>query len=233
MLGLLNFKKQKTMHTDDNASIEEVRYVVIDLELTGLNERRDSIVSMAGIKMVGGRIDFETVFYRLVKPRTELTSESVIIHEITPSEVREKPDIEKVLSDFIEFCGSDVIIGHCVSIDMGFLNRELKKLTGAVLENPVIDTSAVYAWIQKKFPQRSFPSSFRDSGLFDIAKHFGVPVSGAHNALMDAFITAQVFQRFIPMLREGGIQSIGDLLILGNPSKGGDNVRLSQEMYSF
>ena len=232
-MGLLNFKKQKTMHTDDNASIEEVRYVVIDLELTGLNERRDSIVSMAGIKMVGGRIDFETVFYRLVKPRTELQSESVIIHEITPSEVREKPDIEKVLSDFIEFCGSDVIIGHCVSIDMGFLNRELKKLTGAVLENPVIDTSAVYAWIKTKFSQRSFPSSFRDSGLFDIAKHFGVPVSGAHNALMDAFITAQVFQRFIPMLREEGIQSIGDLLILGNPSKGGDTVRVNKEMYSF
>jgi DNA polymerase-3 subunit epsilon len=233
MLGLLNFRKQRAMHADDRASIEEVRYVVIDLELTGLDERRDSIVSLAGIKMFGGRIDFETVFYRLVKPRTELTSESIIIHEITPSEVREKPDIEKVLSDFMEFCGSDVVVGHCVSIDLSFINRELKSLTGSTMNNPVLDTSAVYAWIQKKFYQQSFPSSFKDSGLFDIAKHFGVPVTGAHNALMDAFITAQVLQRFIPMLREGGIKSIGDLLILGNPSKGGDNVRLTQGMYSF
>ncbi len=234
MVGLLNLGRKKNIAIDENASIRDVRYVVIDTELTGLDEKKDSIVSMAAIRMTGGRIDIEDTFYRLVNPETELTAESVIIHEITPSEVTKKPGIGKVLSEFAQFCGNDVIVGHCVSIDLRFINREMKKAFGSVLRNPALDTSAIYEWIRKRFPSRkAFPYCFSDSGLYDIAKYFGIPVNGAHNAVMDAFITAQVFQRFIPMLNEGGVRSIGDLLSLGNPSKGGDRSGISREMYSF
>lgn len=234
MAGLLNLRRKKRSEIDESVSIRDARYVVIDTELTGLDEKRDSIVSMAGIRMTGGRIDLEGSFYRLVNPETELTAESVIIHEITPSDVTKKPGIEKVLSEFTEFCGDDVIVGHCVSIDLSFINREMKRIYGASMKNHALDTSVVYEWIRKRFPsRRPFPYSFTDSGLYDIAKYFGIPVNGAHNAAMDAFITAQVFQRFIPMLIEGGVRSIGDLLSLGNPSKGGDRSGISREMYSF
>jgi DNA polymerase-3 subunit epsilon len=234
MAGLLNLRRKKQSEIDESVSIRDARYVVIDTELTGLDEKRDSIVSMAGIRMTGGRIDLEGSFYRLVNPETELTAESVIIHEITPSEVTKKPGIEKVLSEFAEFCGDDVIVGHCVSIDLSFINREMKRISGSSMKNRALDTSVVYEWIRKRFPsRRPFPYSFTDSGLYDIAKYFGIPVNGAHNAAMDAFITAQVFQRFIPMLIEGGVRSIGDLLSLGNPSKGGDRSGISREMYSF
>ena len=234
MAGLLNLRRKKQSGIDESVSIRDARYVVIDTELTGLDEKRDSIVSMAGIRMTGGRIDLEGSFYRLVNPETELTAESVVIHEITPSEVTKNPGIEKVLSAFAEFCGDDVIVGHCVSIDLSFINREMKRMSGASMKNHALDTSVVYEWIRKRFPsRRPFPYSFTDSGLYDIAKYFGIPVNGAHNAAMDAFITAQVFQRFIPMLIEGGVRSIGDLLSLGNPSKGGDRSGISREMYSF
>jgi DNA polymerase-3 subunit epsilon len=234
MAGLFNLKRKKRIEIDESISLRDVRYVVIDTELTGLDEKKDSIVSIAAIRMVGGRIDLEDTFYRLVNPETELTAESVIIHEITPSEVTKKPGIGKVLSEFAEFCGNDVIVGHCVSIDLSFINREMKRISGSSMKNHALDTSVVYEWIRKRFPSRKpFPYSFTDSGLYDIAKYFGIPVNGAHNAAMDAFITAQVFQRFIPMLIEGGVRSIGDLLSLGNPSKGGDRSGISREMYSF
>jgi len=233
-LGLLNFRRTKRMEIDETLSIREMRYVVIDTELTGLDERKDSIVSIAAIRMVGGRIDLEDTFYRLVNPETELTAESVIIHGITPSEVAKKPGIEKALSEFLQFCGNDVVVGHCVSIDLSFINREMKRMLGYTMKNHAVDTSAIYEWIQKKFSsRRAFPYSFTDSGLYDIAQFFGIPVNGAHNAVMDAFITAQVFQRFIPMLIDGGIKSIGDLLSVGNPSKGGDRSGASREMYGL
>lgn len=233
-MSLLNIRKRRALRVDDERSIKEVRYVVIDTELTGLDEKRDSIVSMAAIRMVGGRIDFEDVFYRLVNPDAKLTAESVIIHGITPSDVHEKPDIETVLREFLRFCGGDVIVGHCVSIDLAFINKEMKRIFGSQLNNPVLDTSAVYEWIRKRdSSQRALPHAFSDSGLFDIATHFGIPVSGAHNAAMDAFITAQIFQRFISMLISGGITSIGDLLSIGNPSKGGDRSGFSMEACNF
>ncbi len=222
------------MEMDKTLPVGETRYVVIDTELTGLDERKDSIVSIAAVRMAGGRIDLEDTFYRLVNPETELTAESVIIHGITPSEVVRKPGIEKSLSEFLRFCGNDVVVGHCVSIDLSFINREMKRIFGYSMKNHAVDTSALYEWIRKNLSsRRAFPYAFTDSGLYDIAQFFGIPVNGAHNAAMDAFITAQVFQRFIPMLIDRGIKSIGELLSVGNPSKGGERSGASRETYSL
>jgi DNA polymerase-3 subunit epsilon len=233
-VGLLNFRKKKAAKTAEDRPIGEVSYVVIDTELTGLDEKRDSIVSMAAIRMVGGRIDFDDVFYRLVNPEAALTAESVIIHGITPSDVHEKPDIKTVLEEFLRFCGDDVIVGHCVPIDLAFINKEMKRVFGSPLRNPVVDTSALYEWIRKRDSSaRHWPYAFSDSGLFEIAAYFGIPVNGAHNAAMDAFITAQIFQRFLPTLVSGGVTGIGELLSIGNPSKGGERSGVSMGMFNL
>jgi len=231
MVGLLRFKKQKTSRIDKNKLITDARYVVIDTELTGLNEKRDSIVSIGVIRMVGGKIDLSDTFYQLVKPEAAFTAESVVIHEITPSEVQEKPDILAVLSEFLQFCGSDIVVGHCVSIDLSFLHREMRKFFGYSLQNPVLDTFSLYNWLRTRASHhRCFSISPRSCGLYDVAECLGIPVQGAHNAIEDAFITAQLFQRLIPVLIESGIKNIGDLLSVGNPSEWLDRVTSSGEI---
>lgn len=226
IMGLLNFGKQKRVKINEDIPVNETSYVVIDTELTGLDEKKDSIVSMAAIKMEGGRIDLNNTFYRLVNPEAALTAKSVVIHEITPSDVIQKPDIDTVLSEFLEFCGNAVVVGHCVSIDFGFIDREMKKKFGYPLRNRSIDTFVIYRWLAKRAADRSeFSTTLRDFKLYPMARAFGVPVSGAHNAMMDAFITAQLFQRFIPILDACGIKKIGDLLRAGDPFKGGEAYR--------
>ena len=230
MFGLLNFKKRMSMPVDEKASVLDASYVVIDTELTGLDERKDSIVSLGALKMTGGRIELGESFYRLANPETALTSESVVIHGITPSDVVEKPSIDTVLAEFLQFCNDAIIVGHYISIDMCFINREMKRLFGRVLKNPVLDTLLLYDFVRSAVPSHSsFTSPPRDyKQLYDIARNLGIPVSGAHNAMMDAFITAQVFQRLIPMLAGIGITSVGDLLKLR--LKGGDRFRVSCEL---
>ena len=227
MFRLLNLRKHRLLEVDQTKSIRDARYIVIDTELTGLNEKRDSIVSVGALRMVGGRIDLGNSFYRLVNPETSLTAESVVIHEITPSEVVEKPGIEAVLTEFLEFCGDDIIVGHYVSIDLAFLNREMVRIFGSRLKNRVLDTAVLFAFMKDRLPPNStFVTPPRDyRNLYDIAKFLGVPVSGAHNAVMDAFITAQVFQRLIPMLLSIGIRNVGHLLKLSE--RGGDSFRTS------
>lgn len=211
--------------------MEEARYVVLDTELTGLDEKKDSIISMGAVKMVGGKIQVADSFYRLVNPGTKFSAKSVVIHEITPSDVSEKPDIKAGIKEFLDFCGDDILVGHCVSIDLSFINKEAKRFFGKPLHNPALDTSAIYERLRRRFSAgETFTFSFRDSGLYEIAKHFGIDVTGAHNALKDAFITAQVFQRFLPMLAGGGVVSIGDLLRIGNPLKGGGGIGTSGEV---
>ncbi|MCL5237007.1 MAG: 3'-5' exonuclease [Nitrospirae bacterium] len=235
MLSSLIFnKKSRATGIDGSMPAKDARYVVIDTELTGLNEKKDSIVSIGAVRMAGGKIDLGDVFYRLINPYTEFRAESVVIHGITPSDVGEKPDIATILSEFLEFCGPDILIGHCISIDLCFINKEMKKIPGSSLKNAVLDTYSLYEWLRKRMTfHKAFSAPLKDCSLYGIAKGFGIPANGAHNAVVDAFITAQVFQRFIPILLEAGVRSIGELLRVGNPSRGGDRLRSAGESISL
>lgn len=234
MLKLLRGLRRKPASVDADLPITDVRYVVVDTELTGLDEKKDSIVSMGAVRMTGGNIHIGTTFSRLVKPCTELSAASVVIHEIMPSEVCMKPDIDTVLAEFLDFCGGDVLVGHFLSIDLAFINREAKRTAGRPVSNPAIDTFGVYEWLRKRAVSYDCPS-FPQAGykLYDIAKCFGIEVNGAHQALMDAFITAQLFQQFIPMLVDAGVRHIGELLKIGDPSKGGERFRTAGEITNF
>lgn len=211
--------------------IIEANYVVVDTEFTGLDEKKDSIVSIAAIKMLGGRINLEDKFYRLVRPETEMKNESVLIHGITNSEVNKKPEIREVLPEFCEFCGDDIIIGHFLAIDMSFINRDMKRLFGTTIKSPGIDTYLLYRWLRKRFPEhKCLEDILKDSGLLKIAKCFDIQITGMHNAMKDAFITAQIFQRFMPLLRESEIETTDKLLKIGDFSKGADKYSQAEDI---
>jgi DNA polymerase-3 subunit epsilon len=224
MVSLFNGKKKFVI--DERTPITDARYVVVDTELTGLDDKRDSIVSIGAVRMTGGKIGIGDTFYRLVSPRTELTAASVVIHEITPSEAALSPSIGPVLEEFLGFCGTDVLIGHFISIDLSFLNREMKRLR--------MDTFSIYEWLRKRGRSRDcFATPLTGYRLYDIARCFDVPINGAHNSIMDAFATAQLFQRFLPLLEEAGAKTIGELLKIGTLFEGGDRFGVTGEISNF
>jgi DNA polymerase III subunit epsilon len=234
MRDFFKLKKQEPLLVDKTLPFTDVQYTVLDTELTGLNEKKDAIISIGGVRMAGTRIELGNSFHQLVKPETRFKPDSVVVHEITPSDVLEKPNIDVILSEFLQFCGSDILVGHCLSIDLSFINREMKRIFGHTIQNPLIDTYKVYEWLRKKVPTKTcFSSSPQDSSLYEIAKCFSIAVRGAHNALIDAFITAQLLQRFMPVLLDIGITTIGDLLKIGHPLEGGDTHKLSSEITNF
>jgi DNA polymerase-3 subunit epsilon len=239
---MMDFFKKRPKPTDQDRStarppldlhtpIRKVRYAVIDTELTGLNERRDSIVSLGALHLIDGRIELGTSFYRLLKPRTALRSDGILIHEITPSEVEEEPEIDQVLRDFLSFCDHYVLVGHCLSIDLNFINKEVKRLLGSHLANPALDTLMLYRWLRTRWPQEAcFAAAPESVDLYGIARGFGISAVGAHNAVMDAFITAQLFQQFLSWLEKTGIKDLEGLLRVGDPIKGGDPFQIPMDL---
>jgi len=169
--------------------LDETRFTVLDTELTGLNDTRDDIVSIGAVRMRGGGIDVGGAFYELVKPTAVLDGNSVVIHRITPSQIEAMPPIDAVLPAFLDYVGDTVVVGHCLAIDLAFLNRESRRVLGRTL-----------------------------------AKAYGIPVEKAHTALGDAYVTAQLLQRFLPLLQEAGIADLGDLLRVGDPQRQAENL---------
>jgi DNA polymerase-3 subunit epsilon len=207
--------------------VNEAAYVVLDTELTGLDEKADSIISIGAIKMTGGRIHFGGTFSRLVNTDAAFKAESVVIHGITPQDLVEEPSIDEVLTEFLDFCGDAVLVGHLVFLDVQFINKEMKRLLSSTLQNPVADTFSLFHWLKKKTRANGFSSSM--TGLYEIAACLGIPVQKAHNAVMDSFITAQVFQRLLPALIREGAGTLEEFLKIGNPFKGGEGFRMSRE----
>jgi len=234
MFGLFRRGKKRPTGFDTRTPVNAASYVVVDTELTGLDEAKDCIVSIGAVRMEGGRIDLSNTFYRLVRPGTALKAESVVIHEITPSEVVSQPRIDTVFDEFLDYCGGDPLVGHFISLDLTFLNREMMQLYGSKLRNPVIDTFALYEWLRKRDRLNDCILSLRGVyRLYDIATCFGIPVSSSHNAMMDAFTTAQLFQRFLPLLADTGVKDMSELLKRGRPFEGGDRFRLTGEFGNF
>ncbi|MDR3684934.1 MAG: hypothetical protein P4L11_14495, partial [Geothrix sp.] len=60
--------------------------------------------------------------------------------------------------------------------------------------------------------------------LFELARLFDIPVAGAHTALGDAYLTAQLFQRLLPLLVEAGIHDLTSLLRIGDPNRQAENL---------
>ena len=198
--------------------VDEACYVAIDTELTGLDRKKDSIISLGAIRMEGGRIDIGKTFYRVVKPETDFSSESVVVHGITPSEVAQQPSIDGVMEEFLTFCKGCVVVGHFLSLDLTFLNRELKRLSHGAFGNPVVDTYRIHDWVGHQ--GGDFSRHFGENGdkdLFSLARKYGIQVTEAHNALMDAFATAQLFQRFLSLLPGLGVKTVKDLVKIGRP----------------
>lgn len=218
-LALMSKLEKRDTGIDPRTPIADARYVVMDTELTGLDVRKDSIVSLGAVAMTGGRIIMGETMYEMVCPGAAMRSESVVVHCITPSDVADKPSIGGLMERFLGFCAGSIVVGHFLSLDLAFLNKELKSITGRVFDLPVVDTLRLHEWIIENSGDfsRHYPGAARDKDLFSLAKKYQIPVSGAHNALMDAFITAQLFQRFLMFLPELGVRTVKDLLKIGKP----------------
>ncbi len=235
MLDIFKINRLRKKSEPDTRMISDAEFTVVDTELTGLDDKCDSIVSIGALKMKGSRINIKETFYRLANPGSELKKESILVHGITPSELEAKPDTRTVLEEFCGYCGNSLIVGHFIWIDMEFINRELKAAGMQTLKNKTIDTFAVYNWIKKRITGHAcFEIAPHSNALYEISKCFDIPVLGAHNAEMDAFITAQLFQRLMPLFSEFGIKTVDELLAIADTSKrGGDKFCKTAEISNF
>jgi DNA polymerase-3 subunit epsilon len=204
---------------DLDIPIEEAEFTCFDTELTGLNLKHDSIISIGAVRLRGGRILLGEDFYRLVKPECELSCDTVVVHELTHTDLADADDVGDVLEDFLDFIGDSVLLGHFVYIDTGFVSRAMKRLFGVTLQNPAVDTSSLNDWLAANDMHftRHFSGPSTKTDLFSMAKRYGIPLEKAHNSLYDALVTAQLFQRFMYFLPGAGVRTLKDLLAVGRP----------------
>jgi DNA polymerase-3 subunit epsilon len=192
--------------------LRDVRYAVVDTELTSLDKRSNRLLSIGAIAMDGTKIRMAEQFYRVVNPGVHVPAESVLIHKLRPNDVEQGIAPEQALAELREFVEGRVLVGHFVQIDMQALRKELGDQQHE-LSNPALDTAKAHRWILQKCPYREdLEQQLANVSLAALAKGYEIEFHEAHHALEDAFVTARLWQKLLAKLERMKVETLGDLL---------------------
>ena len=210
---------RRRLAVDPATAIEQVDYVAFDTELTGLDPKRDSIISIGAVRLRGGRIFPGKSFHRLVQPESELRPESVVVHELVHADLEGAARASDVLIDFIGFLADAVLLGHFVHIDLTFVGRAMRRIFGVGWARGAVDTATLHDWLVDNDPAfaRHHGGISVKKDLFSTATRYGVDLDRPHDALFDAFVAAQLFQRYLAFLPANGVRTVKELLQVGRP----------------
>lgn len=198
----------------------EVPYVVMDVETSGLDARREALLAVGLVEIEAGRVRLDRRWYTLVRPPEGLlvAASSIRIHGLTRAELAEAPSLEEVLPAVLERLRGRALVVHVAQIDVSFLNLALDAHCRARLRGPIIDTARLAMTLHQNDQllgevPRDMPAPAIQ--LRALAGGFGLPVYAQHDALNDALTTAQLFLAQASRLERQGITTLRGLLRAG------------------
>jgi DNA polymerase-3 subunit epsilon len=167
-----------------DASPQSVRFVVLDCETTGLDPRRDRIVSIGAVAVSEGQIILADGFEALLKVR--YNTAATLVHGITREETL----------GFLDYLRDGVIVGHHINHDLAMLDTACERQFGMHLQNRHLDTMGLTLHLERDgaFAPEPLIQGF---SLDALCERFGVVPHDRHTAAGDAFLTAQIFLRLL------------------------------------
>ncbi len=186
------------VHEED--ALHALRYVVVDVETTGLNPRTQSLIEIAALRCQGRTILDR--FTTLVDPGRAIPSFIRRFTGIHDEMVAGAPGPAEAVQAFLDFAGGEMLVGHNVRFDLNFLGEAAGRYLGVTLANESLDTITLGT--------RLVPGLRRPS-LDRLAGALGLVAPTRHRALADAELTAQAFWRLLERAEAGGIATLGRL----------------------
>ncbi len=193
---LINFNKKKLKDKKFEFLFDESpknEYVCLDCETSGLNPKKDEILSIGAVHIKDNKILMSKTFNIFLKPSKNIDSESIKIHHIRPIDLENGIEPQKAIFQLLEFIGSRTIVGYYIEFDIAIISRYTQEFIGIKLPNKTIEVSSMYYKTRRK-------SSYY--GLVDlkfntILKNLNIPNFGKHDALNDAIMTSIIFLKLI------------------------------------
>ena len=196
---------QRLPAVDLDAAHQRCRYVVVDVETSGLNMKTDRLISIGAVALVDGRIDFADAFAVILRQDQVSSDANILIHGIGGSAQSEGIDPATALLAFLGYIGKAPLVAYHAFFDRAMIEKAMRQYLGVALAQTWIDL----AWV--------LPSLFPDltdarTNLDDWLNLFAIENIMRHNAVSDAYATAKLLQVAISAGNQRGVASPAGLL---------------------
>ena len=181
-------------------------YVVFDLETTGFSPVENKIIEIGAVKVENGEITEK--FSTFVNPEVPIPFRIEELTSISDNMVLDAPTIEKILPEFLKFCEGAVMVAHNASFDMSFIEENCRR-QGLAREFTSVDTVEL---------ARFLLPHLHNAKLDTVAKALNVSLENHHRAVDDAGCTAEIFVKFLDMLKGQGTEDLNGVNRLCKPS---------------
>jgi DNA polymerase-3 subunit epsilon len=166
--------------------------VSIDCETTGLDTKRDQILSVGAVKIRGDEILASERLDFYVRPTEPLPEATILIHHIRPIDLEQAPTAEEAMRRVLDFVGPRPLVGYFLEFDAAMLERYLRPMLGTGLPNRRVEVSSLYYdWRARQLPA----GANIDLRFETIRRQLDLPRVVAHDAYNDALMTAMMYLR--------------------------------------
>lgn len=192
----------------DDTPLAQVRFVALDTETTGLDPKRDSIITIGAVGVKGGQILLDDI-YEVMLP-IAYNKSSVTVHGITRDEAAAGTEEPEALEEFLSYLQDGVIVGHHIGHDIQVVNHACQRHFGVTLLNRFLDTMdlTLHCNAAGAFAGKPMADGF---SLDTLCAMFSVTPHDRHTAGGDAFITAQIFLRLLRAAAVAGRTNLSSL----------------------
>jgi DNA polymerase-3 subunit epsilon len=161
------------------------RYVTVDVETSGLDMRRDRVLSIGAVSVVGGQIDLAGCFEAVLRQPESSSRDNILVHRIGGQRQMAGEDPAETLVRFLEYVGRAPLVAFRAEFDQTMLDRALKETLGVTTQSAWIDLAKVLPAL--------YPSNDCRT-MDDWLARMHVRMLDRHDALADALATAQMLQ---------------------------------------
>tara|TARA_R110002051_G_scaffold4032_17_gene21336 strand:+ start:875 stop:1537 length:663 start_codon:yes stop_codon:yes gene_type:complete len=191
-------------------TLEDTRFVVFDTETTGVNARKDRMLSLGALEIRNNEIKIANSLEVYIEQEL-FKEEAVAIHGILRQNKNQvKITEEEAVKQFLLFAGNSVLVGHHVGFDIAIINYALKRLGAPKLKNKFTDTSVLF---KRSVHLVNITNPDKVYSLDELCEALNISKNDRHKAMGDALITALAFLKILTRLKSSKKTSLKKILI--------------------
>lgn len=189
--------------------ISELEFLVLDTETTGLDTRKDHVLSYGAVQVSNNRIKIPTSREFYLRPKKQ-NKEAVKVHGLI--QVRPYLSREQLIRSFLEDASSRILVGHHIGFDLAMLEKVGRNLGLKRIRQPGLDTYELA--VRLELGKYHDPNSVvpQDYSLDKLCERYQIPLDDRHTAAGDALLTAQLLLKLLKIAEKKGIKTFGTLM---------------------